>query len=247
MKMDNTVALVTGGAKRVGRAIVLELADAGCDVAIQYRHSHVEAEALAEEVRAMQRRAAVIQADLADASSWPRIIDQTVAALGRLDVLVNNAAAFLCDAPDTIDGFSTAAWDRMIRLNLTAPVGLVHHARTHLAASGHGVVVNLGDACVDRPWPDHLAYSASKGALATVTACLARALAPRVRVNAVAPGIARFPDAYDEATRHRLIDRVPLARSGTVEEIAHAVRFLVESGDYITGQILAVDGGRSIV
>jgi pteridine reductase len=130
---------------------------------------------------------------------------------------------------------------------LTAPAGLCHFAREHLAKGGRGNIVNLCDISAERPSPNHLAYGVSKAGLAALTQGLARALAPDIRVNAVSPGIADFPESYSPELRQRLTTQVPLKREGTPEGIARAVRFLVESGDYITGQILAVDGGRSTV
>ncbi len=259
MELSVASALVTGGARRLGRAIVSELARAGCDVAIHYRRSRADADELAAKVAAMGRRAVTIQGDLSDPTSWPGIIELTVEAFGGLDVLVNNASVFLHDRPeggavagDPEDageggGFDYRLWESILRINLVAPAGLCHHARKHLSARGCGQVVNLCDIAADRPWPGHLAYCASKAALGALTKGLARALAPAVRVNGVAPGIAAFPDAYSVELRERLAGRAPLGRSGEPEEVARLVRFLVESGDYITGQIVAIDGGRSIV
>lgn len=246
MKLQGTVALVTGGAKRVGRAIVLALADAGCDVAIHYRRSHAEADELVEQVTRMGRRAVALAADLDDPTTWPVLIRRTVEALGRLDVLINNASLFLTDDPDTIEGFDAARWEAMLRTNVTAPVALCHHARRHLAEHGAGNIVNLCDIAADRPWPDHLSYGTSKAALVAVTRGLARAMAPSIRVNAVAPGIAVFPETYSCDVRRKLTSRVPLGREGSPGEVAAVVRFLVESGDYMTGQILPVDGGRGL-
>jgi pteridine reductase len=135
----------------------------------------------------------------------------------------------------------------MLRTNLTAPVGLSHFAAPHLAAHGMGKIVNLCDISSEHPWANHLAYCTSKAALVAVTKALAKALAPTIQVNGVSPGIAEFPDAYSDDTRRKLIAKVPLGRAGAPEDIAKAVRFLVESGDYITGQIIPVDGGRGLV
>lgn len=246
MLPENTVALVTGGARRVGRAIVLELARSGCDVVVHHNRSADEAKSLVREVQGLGRRATAISGDLADRNSWQGIVRQAVDWCGRLDILVNNAAAFLTDGSDTIDAFDPERWETVLRTNLLAPAGLCHHARGHLAAHGNGRIVNLCDASTDRPWPSHLAYSVSKAALVAMTKALARALAPQIRVNGVAPGIVQFPDDYDAETRARLIRRVPLGRSGTPEDVAVLVRFLAEEGNYLTGQIIAVDGGRSL-
>lgn len=247
MKLRDKVALVTGGCKRVGRAIVLELARAGCDVAIHYRQSEAEARRVAEEVAGDGRQAIAVRGELEASATWARLIQETVGRLGRLDILVNNASAFLMATPDTVEDFDPVQWERVLRTNLVAPMGLSHHARSHLAAHGQGKIVNLGDISADRPWPDHLAYCVSKAGLDALTKGLARALAPRIQVNGVASGIAVFPEEYSEALRRELISRVPLDRAGTPEEVAGVVRFLVESGDYMTGEIIRIDGGRSIV
>ncbi len=246
MNLKGKAALVTGGAKRVGRAIVLELARAGCDVAIHYRSSAREAEDLVAELAGLGRASVAVQGDLNDPASWPAIIRRVVDAFGRLDILVNNASAFPPDALDTIDRFDPAFWEMMLRVNLTAPVGLCHHARKYLEAGEGGRVVNLCDIAAERPYPSHLAYCTSKAALKAVTQALARALAPKVTVCGVSPGIAVFPERYSKELRSNLVRQVPLGREGTPEEVAGLVRFLVESGDYVTGEIIRIDGGRGI-
>ena len=247
MDLTGKSCLVTGGAKRVGRAISLELARAGCDVAVHYLQSENEAGELADEVRRIGRRASTIQADLTDRVSWAFVIEHVLGSFGRLDVLINNASIFLTDAPDNLTGFDVEQWERMLRVNLIAPVGLCHHAAPHLSASGDGCIVNLCDISADRPWSSHLSYAASKAGLVAMTKALARGLAPSVRVNAVSPGIAVFPESYSKNKRARLVDRVPLKKEGTPEDIARAVRYLCEAGDYVTGQVINVDGGRSVV
>ena len=245
--LQGKAALVTGGARRVGRAICSELASAGCDVAIHYNHSRDEAASLAQELQARGRHCLTVAGDLNDPAACNPIIATTMNAFGRLDILVNNASLFLTTHPDTLESFDPDSWLRMLRVNLVAPVGLCHHAAPFLAQSGAGNIVNLCDASIDRPWSGHLSYSASKAALAAMTKALARALAPKVRVNAVSPGIAIFPDSYPTELREKLIRRVPLQREGSPEQIARMVRFLCESAEYVTGQVINVDGGRSIV
>lgn len=245
MKLDNTVVLVTGGARRVGRSIVLEMARAGCNVAIHYRHSLEEAGSLAAEVEAMGRLSTTVPGDLCDPTSWATIVNDVVRRLGRLDVLVNNASVFLTEHSDSLDGFDSGQWESILRVNLIAPMALSHAAFPHLKASGQGSIVNLCDISADRPWPDHLAYCVSKAALVALTRGLSRAMAPKVRVNGVAPGIAAFPEEYSDSLRRALAEHVPLGREGTPEEVADLVRFLVERGEYITGQVIPIDGGRS--
>ncbi len=237
------VALVTGGARRVGRAIVLALADAGFDLLVHYHRSHDEAVGVAADVTSRGRRCEVHSADLAEPGAPEHVVRATIDRFGRLDVLVNNASVF---RRMRIHEFTLAAWEREMRINLAAPAALAAAAHSYLRATGRGKIVNICDIAADRPWPAHIAYCASKAGLVSLTRSLARGLAPRVQVNGVSPGIAVFPDDYDEATRERLTARVPLGRAGTPEDVARAVRFLVESADYITGQIINVDGGRSI-
>ena len=236
-------ALVTGAGRRVGRAIAVELGRAGCDVAVHYHESQSGAAEVVREIDDMGSRAMMLRGDLAEMPSWERVIEQAVAGLGRLDILVNNAAIF----PEMrLEKFDAASWDRTFTLNVTAAVGLCHFAAGHLARSGSGRIVNILDIAVDRPWSSHLAYCASKAALANLTVSLAKALAPAVCVNGVSPGIAEFPEHYDEETRATLVSKVPLKRAGTADEIARVVRFLCCEAEYLTGQIIRVDGGRSV-
>lgn len=236
-------ALVTGAARRVGRAIALELAQAGCNVAVHYLSSKADAADLAEQIATTGRQSCLIRGDLADADTPARLVAEAVARLGRLDILINNAAVF---DRISLDQFDYDAWQRVMQVNLTAVAALCHHARPHLASTGAGRIVNICDISGERPWPGHLAYCVSKAGLACLTKALARKLAPEVRVNGVAPGIAAFPDDLDQDARDRLTARVPMRRAGSPQDVAAAVRFLVENGDYITGQIINVDGGRSI-
>ncbi len=221
----------------------MELADAGCNILIHYHRSQREAESLAKEIANMRRCCATHKADLSDPTVWPALIQRTVEEFGSLDILINNASVF---EPMRVADFNVADWDRLFRLNVTAPAALAHHAHPHLAKTGCGKIVNLTDIAADRPWADHLAYCATKAALENLTLSLAKALAPAVQVNAVAPGIALFPDHYDDALKAKLVAKVPLRHAGTPQDIARTVRFLCEEGDYITGQTIRVDGGRSI-
>lgn len=243
MNLDGSVALVTGSAKRVGRAIALELASGGCDLGVHYHNSEHEAAQVVRRIENLGRRACLIKGDLAKPESWGRIVSDCVEAFGRLDVLVNNAAVF---GAMRLADFDAAVWERTMRVNLTAVTGMCHHAAEHLRAGGDGCIVNLCDVAADRPFRKHLAYSCSKAGVAALTRALAVELAPEIRVNAVSPGIAGFPDDYDEQARERLIAEVPLKRVGTPEDIARTVRYLVADANYVTGQNIHVDGGRSV-
>jgi len=237
------VALVTGAAKRIGRAIALELAKCGCDIAVHCHTSREEADETAEMIRKMDRRATVLAADLSDPEAATALVGRTIEALGSLNVLINNASAY--DRMNLSD-FSLSAWNATLAMNLTAPMLLAHAAYPHLCADHNGQIVNLLDIAAERPWPDHLAYCVSKAGLSTLTSALARAMAPDVRVNGVAPGAALFPEGEDRATIKAITRRIPALRLGTVEEIAATVRFMVCDATYLTGAILNVDGGRSI-
>jgi pteridine reductase len=243
MELTGRVVLVTGAARRVGRAIGLRLAQAGARIAVHYHTSADDARATVAQCRAAGAAAEAFDADLADPHAVAELVQRVVAHFGRLDVLVNNASVF---EQMTVDQFDLTQWERTLRINLTAPLVLTHAAREALRHS-RGRVVNLCDAATPRAWPEHLAYIVSKGALETLTRVLARALAPEVNVVGVAPGVAAWPDAYDQATRDRLTARIPLQRPGTPEDVAAAISFLLRDGDYITGVVLPVDGGRCLV
>ncbi len=246
MNLTGKKAIVTGGAKRVGKAIALELASAGCDVAIHYHSSKKEALEVAEGIMRAGQRATVICGDLDNEKQWSQIIDDAVTDLGGLDILVNNASVFTKD-PDPDPDFDLSHWEKALRINALAPAAMSHHARPHLEKGEGGVIVNLSDISAAKPWRGYLAYCASKASLNSITTGCAKAFAPMIRVNAIAPGIAIFPDDYGDPLRKKLIARVPIAREGTSREVAKLTRFLCEEGDYITGQIIPIDGGRSLV
>ncbi|MCH7870893.1 MAG: SDR family oxidoreductase [Planctomycetes bacterium] len=244
MELRDKVALITGAGKRVGRAIALRLSRCGCHVAIHYRTSAEDARQTAAQCRRGGVTAEIFYADLTDIDETGKLVPRVVERFGRLDVLINNAAVF---EPMSIGTFDLAAWEKALRVNLTAPMILTRAAGDAFRAAGGGRVVNMCDAATQRPWPSHLAYITSKGALRTLTQALARAMAPDVCVTGIAPGVAEWPEDYDQATRDRLAARIPLGRAGTPEEIAAAVCFVLVDGDYLTGTILTIDGGRHLV
>lgn len=253
MDLQGSTALITGGARRVGRAVSLELARAGCDVAIHFRTSQEEARALAGEIQALGCQPMLVQADLADPGQTHGMIRQINAQWGKLDVLINNASVFDPTPlpqrmPDTEElATRVAAWERIFRVNVISPTMLARQAAVLMRREGRGRILNLTDILADRPMRDHDAYCASKAALASLTRSLARELAPEITVNAIAPGVAEFPEDYDQQTREKVIRRVPLQREGSPEELARLVVAILQHGDYITGQIIPYDGGRSIV
>lgn len=244
MDVTGRVALVTGGARRVGRAISLGLADIGCDLAIHYHRSENEASTLAHEVRQRGCRAILVQGDLGEPRVASRIVDEAASGLGGLDILVNNASVF---ESLSVEDWTEGHWEHTLRVNLIAPAALAGAAIPLMRHGGWGRIINLTDILADRPIKRFAAYCASKAALVSLTKSLARELAPQITVNAVAPGIAVFPDDYSPALREKLTGHVPLGRAGTPVEVAALVAFLVRDGGYITGQVIPVDGGRSIV
>jgi pteridine reductase len=236
-------ALVTGGARRVGAGIVRALHGAGAGVAIHHRQSGTDAEALAAELNALRPGSAfAVSADIVDTAALPGLVDAVVARAGRLDVLVNNASSFY---PTPLGRITTAEWDDLMGTNLKAPLFLAQAAAPQLREHG-GCIVNLIDIHAIRPLKDHPVYGAAKAGLAFLTKALARDLAPQVRVNGVAPGAVLWPDGgISEATQQVVLRQIPLQRTGGPDDIAGAVLYLVRDATYVTGQVLAVDGGRS--
>jgi pteridine reductase len=241
MELDGRVALVTGGAHRVGRALVMALARAGADVAVHYHGSADAAAGTVAEVEAMGRRAVALQADLADPAAPARLAKEVVSALGRLDVLVNSAALF--ESGSFLD-VAPEDWDRVMAVNARAPFLLLQATAPHLAAS-NGVAVNIADVSGLRPWPAFPHHSVSKAALIHITKLAARALAPDVRVGCVVPGTVLAPEDYTEEQLRESAARTVLGRTGSPDDVVEATLFLVRS-DFATGSIVVVDGGRML-
>jgi NAD(P)-dependent dehydrogenase (short-subunit alcohol dehydrogenase family) len=237
------IALVTGGARRIGRAIALELAARGWDVGIHCHRSVEEAEALAAQIRAGGRRAAVLRADLADEAATGRLVAACTEALGVPTCLVNNASLFQYDVATS---FSYASLDTHMRTNVAAPLLLAREMHKALGADGRGVVINLLDQKLDNLNPDFLSYTLSKAALQTATMQLAQALAPRLRVVGVAPGITMVSGDQSSSGFKRAHRVTPLGQSSTPDDIAQAVAYLAEARA-VTGTTLYVDGGQHLM
>jgi NAD(P)-dependent dehydrogenase (short-subunit alcohol dehydrogenase family) len=234
-------ALITGAGQRIGRAVALDLARQGWGVVIHYRHSLAEAEDVAAQARTAGGAAATVSADLDDAHVRDRLIEMAIEAAGApLSALVNCAAMF---EHDTINSLDPALFERHMALNALTPVLLSRALAKSLPAAARGAIVNFLDFKLVNPYPDHFSYTLSKYALAGATELLARALAPRVRVNAVAPGYVLPAPGQSEEDWQRLHDDTPLALGPTPEHVAHAVRFLLEN-EAVTGQTVYVDAGR---
>ncbi|MFC3714543.1 pteridine reductase [Luteimonas soli] len=236
------VALVTGAARRLGAAIARGLHAAGYDLALHYRSSAAPMQALAGELEAARGGSVLtLQADLAEFDRLPELVARTIGRFGRLDALVNNASGF---GPTPLGTVTPAQWDILFASNARAPFFLAQAAAPHLAAA-NGAIVNMTDIHAAKPLRDHTVYCMAKAALEMATKSLALELAPDVRVNAIAPGAILWPeDETDDERRAALLARTPLARTGTPEEVAEAVRWLLRDATYCTGQVLRLDGGR---
>ena len=244
--MQGKIVLITGGARRVGAAICRYLHAHGASLMVHYRSSAKEARALQAELNLKRADSvALIQADLLNLSMLPNLVGDTVKRFGRLDVVINNASSFF---PTAVGEINDKAWDDLIGTNLKAPLFLSQAAVGQLKKN-HGCIVNIVDIHAERPMKNYVVYSTAKAGLVNLTRSLARELAPEVRVNGVAPGAIIWPEDEawsDELSRQRIINSTLLKRVGEPEDIAKAVHFLIADAPYITGQIIAVDGGRSI-
>jgi pteridine reductase len=242
--LEGRTALVTGGARRVGAAIARRLHGAGASVVLHYRDSAADADALAAELNALRAKsAATVKAELLAPIAPRALVAAALDAFGALDVLVNNASAFF---PVPVGGIEASHWEELVGPNLRAPLFIAQEAAPKLAARA-GCIVNIVDIHAERPLKGYAVYSIAKAGLAALTRSLALELAPKVRVNGVAPGAIAWPEdgQLDAAERERVVATTPLARIGTPGDIAQAVHFLA-CAPFVTGQIVAVDGGRSI-
>jgi pteridine reductase len=238
------VALLTGGARRVGAAIARRLHGSGLRLVLHYRQSEAEAQALQRELEAVRPDSVhLLRADLLDTPALPQMARQAVAAFGRVDALINNASTFY---PTPVGAITEAHWDDLMGSNLKAPLFLSQVLAGELQAR-RGCIVNLADIHAARPLRRHTVYCAAKAGLVMLTQSLARELGPAVRVNAVSPGAILLPEAgMDDAIWGEIISRTALKRAGGPDDIARAVLFLLRDAPYVTGQVLPVDGGRNL-
>ena len=234
-------ALITGGAKRIGRAIALALAQHGADVTITYRTSADDAVETVDALEQLGRRGFALECDVRSEESVRSAVGRTVAEHGRIDILVNNAAVYESAA---LDSLTIAQWDAVFETNARGPFLVSREALPHLRAA-RGRIINIGSLGGLRPWAGHAHYCASKAALHMLTQAMAKAFAPEVSVNCVAPGWIEFGEDR-EAQAERLAGKAPMRRNGTAQEIADAVLFFAAGPSFITGQILAVDGGLGL-
>ena len=244
--MQERAVLVTGAARRIGAAIARTLHAAGASVIVHCNRSRHEAEALADELNDVRGDScAVVQADLLQVAALPRLAEDAARAFGRLDGLVNNASAFYATPIGRID---VREWEELIGSNLRAPLFLAQAAAPHLRA-WQGAIVNIVDIHAERPLQDFVVYTVAKAGLAGLTRSLALELAPDIRVNGVAPGAIIWPEDglhFSDEERERILTQTPLERIGTPEDVAGAVKYLLFDAPFVTGEILAVDGGRRL-
>ncbi len=244
MSAPRPVALVTGSARRIGAAIARRLHAEGFDLALHYRGSTDEMQALARELETARADSVLtVQADLSEFDRLPEIVARSVGRFGRLDALVNNASAF---HPTKMGETTPQQWDDLFASNARAPFFLAQAAAPYLKAT-RGAIVNLVDIYAERPLRGHAVYCMAKAALLMATRSLALELAPEVRVNAIAPGAILWAEnETSDAKQQAMLARTPLARTGTPEEIASAVHWLLREATYTTGQVLRLDGGRTL-
>ena len=242
MELRGRVALVTGAGRRLGRAMAAALASRGMMLAIHHHASSAGAEALRQEIIAAGGRAACFEADLTDAHAARALAPRAVAEFGRLDVLVNSAAVM---HRVSFEDTTPEQWDLVQNLNLRAVFFCTQGAAPALRIA-RGKVVNLADLAGLEPWPGFAAHSVSKAGVVMLTKVLALSLAPEVTVNAIAPGAVLVPEEYDAEERERLARATPLRRLGSPSDVVSALLYLLEGGDFVTGEILVVDGGRLI-
>lgn len=239
----NRVALITGAGLRLGRAMALDLANQGFDLVLHANRSAKAVETLAKELRAQGRAVKVLKADLSNARQAEKLAREAWAAFGGVDLLVNNAGIF---GPTPLEKLNAAALDEYYAVNLRAPYILAAELGRRMRAGKGGSIVNLACVSAAKPWKDYVPYSISKAGVAALTVGLAKLLAPKVRVNAIAPGTVLPPEDMPARQREALRARLPLQRLGRPEDIVRALRYLV-AADFVTGQVLYVDGGRSVV
>lgn len=243
MDLNGKAALVTGGAHRLGRAFALGLARAGADVLVDYHTSESDAAETVADIRALGRRAAAVRADVSDGADVKRLVAACADEFGRLDVLVNSASLFE-SAP--FESLSDDDWDRSLAVNLKGPFMLARDAAPLLRRDGGGLIVNIADLSAFQPWPRYAAHAVSKAGLVHLTRVLARALAPDIRANCIAPGTVLPPTGYTDAESDPKGMRRVLGREGSPDDAVRALLYFVEA-DFVTGEVAVVDGGRMLL
>jgi len=242
--ISGKVALVTGASQRIGESIVRLLHAEGMNIILHYRSSRADAQKIQQDLNAEREDSVIlIQADLSETNKISEMIREAVKGWGRIDAIVNNASSFY---PTPVGDIDEKVWDDLINSNLKAPLFLSQAAAPYLKQQ-QGCIVNIADIHADRPLKNHTVYCIAKAGLVMLTKSLARELAPEVRVNAIAPGAILWPENdIDDVTKKRILSGTVLKRQGSADDIATAVRFLIKEAHYMSGQILTVDGGRTL-
>lgn len=243
MDLSERWVLVTGAGRRIGRAIALALADRGAHVIVHCHRSREEAETTAAQIRRLGRQAVVATADQCDWNAVDQVCREVWETTGGIDVLVNNAAIY---RRTPLAEIREQDWNELLDTDLKGPFAFARFLGPRMRQRGGGKIINISDVGGECVWPGYIPYCIAKAGVVAMTSGLARALAPEVQVNALAPGTILWPDEFDAARKKRLTDELPLRRTGSPADVARAVCFLVESGDYITGTVLPIDGGRRL-
>jgi NAD(P)-dependent dehydrogenase (short-subunit alcohol dehydrogenase family) len=242
MELVDKVAIVTGGAVRLGRALALALAEQGARVVVHYGSSTASAKGVVAEIEALGSQAVTVQADLSRPGEVGSVLESALSHFGRVDILVNNAAVF---EPGQWDDTTEANWDRHFAINLKSPFFLSQAFAAQFERDRHGHIVNIADWRAVRPGPDYIAYTLTKAALVAMTKSLALALAPNIQVNAIAPGLILPPPGQDQAHLEAKAARIPAQRTGSPSEVARTLVFLLRS-DFVTGDLVYVTGGEHL-
>ena len=243
MDIEGKVALVTGAAKRVGRSIALALAERGAELVVHYRDSEREAYEVLAQAKRYGGKPVAVRADLASSADLAEMVETAMRAFGRIEILVNSAAVFY---RTPFASLMEADWDRFLTVNLKAPFLLCRQIGEIMRRQGRGKIVNLADIAGTKVWAEFIPYAVSKAGLLALTAGLAKALAPAVQVNAIAPGTVLLPEESTPEEREQALRRVPLKRLGSPEDVVRGVLYLIES-DFVTGEVLNVDGGQHLL
>jgi len=244
VQLTDKVGLITGSGKRIGAAIARQLHANGMKIVLHYNHSRAEAQTLQAELNAQRPESVILlSGNLRDLTQLDKMVQQVIEHYERLDVLINNASSFY---PTPISKVAESDWEELLGTNLKAPFFLCQAAVPHLQKT-HGCIINLADIHALRPLKTHSVYSIAKAGLVMLTKTLANELGPEIRVNAIAPGAILWPDNdMNDTTKQQIISKIALKCHGNAQDIAKTVLFLVRDANYITGQIIAVDGGRTL-
>lgn len=241
--LANKVALVTGSAKRIGRAVAEALAARGAHQAVHYLSSKAEAAQTVEALRALGVEAQAFRADLGQVKEVEALADAVLERFGRVDVLVNSASVFF---PSPLGEVTDLQWDALFNTNLKGPFFLAQKLGLAMKSAGGGLIINIGDWAGERPYTNYLPYCLTKAGVIAMTKGLARSLAPEVRVNCINPGPVMLPDDLSETEREEVLRKTPLKRTGSPSDVANAVVFLCEGSTFMTGSVITIDGGRTI-